>query len=504
MTKMEISPRPRMRGYKSNLRFGAVTGFVILLVATVLAVVTVTSLMSVSYAVAGVTAASVFLITGVATAWTMSGSVPPLSIIAVITYCHAILFIVRPLYAIAYADSVNIFTGAAYDQWFLLAEVFAGAGFLALCLAYGAAAGSVARDRDRPPVQPLASDRWDRFRPELVWITVIGMSLYFLYILQTGWAAYWRGTLTGRSDEQRVALSSSSGYLYSGLQFATGAVLFLFLQATVSKKRPAQVASLLVLGVTVFPQIASGSRAVFIPIVIAVLAILSRANPNIFKLSRVLVWLQSFILVGIVAPRIWRDNLASGVSIGDSIVQASRPEELFGGLLGGLDTAMVDAFAVQLSAHANGTLQYLYGSSYVNALTSVIPRALWPGKPGSLDEHLNAVLFPATDAKNIGFAFSAYSEPTANFGIVGVVVVFSIFGFLLGKLTKITNSSTSVIPTFFGVIVVGYIFPLMRGSFTFNSQRVLVPLVPVLIALLLEMAFRARVSSKRTHSEGSG
>lgn len=444
------------------------------------------------YAEAGVAIALFFLLVGIASIRLITGVFNALSIISIITYCQFVLFIARPVFVILFQDSTNIFTSAPYDQNYVYAQLFAGLGYATLCLVYSLAAGRMVSTKAKLIVHELPKDEWAKIRPALVAITTLGMILYLGYILQTGWGTYWQGTLTGRSDEQRSALGSSSGYLYSGLQFATGAVLFLFLYATVQRRRRSQYLSLIVLTITVFPQIASGSRAVFIPIIIAILAALARVNPGVLAPRRLAVWLPVLVILGFVAPRIWRDNLATGVSLGDSLVQALSPDEFFGGLLGGLDTAMVDAFSVQLAAYEDHTLPYLFGNSYIAALTAAVPRGIWPGKPGSIDEFLNSHLFPVTDAKGIGFAFSSYSEPTANFGLIGVICVFGIFGFIVGRLARKTENSTSTISTFFYIMIAGYIFPLMRGSFTFNFQRVLIPLIPVLIALAIVQLGKGR------------
>jgi len=452
---------------------------------------------------AGVAIASIFLVLGCVFVRALTGVFRPLSIIAILTYCQAILFIARPLYVVTFQDSINIFTDAAYDIGFVWAELYCGLGYLILCIAYGLSAGNLkSSTSELRPVNVPSEESWSRLRKPLYLIAAIGLSLYIGYIFQTGWSSYWSGTLTGRSEEQRSALSAASGYLYSGLQFATGTGLFLFLVATVKGHKPSQIGAMLFLAVTVFPQIASGSRAVFIPIIIAALAIIARSNPGVLKLKSVAIWLPTIGFLGFIAPRIWRDNLASGVSIFDSLLEAARPENIFGGFLGGLDTAMIDAFSVQLQGHFAGTLPYLYGSSYLAALGSPIPRGLWPGKPESIDQILNEQLFPATDARGIGFAFSAYSEPTANFGFAGVVVMMLIFGFVLGRVARATETSTLVLNTFFYAMTAGYIFPLMRGSFTFNIQRLLIPLIPVLIALLVERITRPAPARSRSRRHG--
>lgn len=456
------------------------------LISVALLVMAVLSLASSGgYATQGLAVGLVFTGLGITMSRTLTGSFNPLSIYSVFAYCHVALFLARPWYMVTFKDGINVFTGAPYGLDFVQAELVAGLGFLSISVAYGVAAGKISGYRLRPPLQPMPQEQWRRISPILIAVVAVGFSLYLAYIFQTGWTSYWSGTLSGRSDEQRSALSSASGYLYSGLQFATGASLLLFLEAIVSRKKRLAVGWLLFVAITVFPQIASGSRATFIPVVVTVLAILARTNPKILQFRRVLVWLPVGFVLGFIAPRLWRDQLAQGTSLIDSLAQALTPEALFDGFLGGLDLAMVDALAVQTSAHFSGNLDYLYGASYIAALAAPIPRSFWSGKPESIDEWLNQALFPVTDSRGIGFAFSTYSEPLANFGIGGVIVMMCVFGLLMGWLARRTENSPRLMNTYFYAIFAGYMFPLVRGSFTFNIQRVLIPILPVVASIFL-------------------
>jgi oligosaccharide repeat unit polymerase len=383
-----------------------------------------------------------------------------------------------------YQGSANIFTLNEYDESMLAAQTIAGAGFVALCIGYSI------KFKRQPAneilhVAPFDEYDWRRLSRALYAIVAVGYTLYFVYISQVGWAGYWSATLSGRSEELRTALSTNSGYFYSGLQFATGALILIIFQNALNKNKGASISLLVFLGISIFPQVASGSRSVFIPVLVALLYILYIVRPSVLKFSRVIIWGPILFLLGFVAPRIWRDNLAVGGTILESLQVAMSPQNLFNNFFGGLDTAMVDAFALQVSAQNNGDLPAQMGSTYLGLFSSVVPRALWPGKPESVDELLNAFLFPATHAKNIGFAFGFYSEPFLNFGFCGVLVVACISGVALASLTNRARRDGDISSTFILIMVVAYIFPIMRGSLSFDSQRLLISLVPVLMAFTL-------------------
>lgn len=441
--------------------------------------------------VMGLVISSACLLVGLTMVGFSGGWVGPLSPIALVAYCQVLIFIARPAFAVMYQGSHNIFTTSPYDHSILVAQFYAGVGFIAICVGYSFRS---ARDRVGEPqsgqVQPFTDDAWRRLVLPLYCIIGVGFGLYSVYVLQIGWSGYWSATLSGRSDELRAAINSNSGYFYSGLQFSIGALVLVIFQNALKGYRLKNVLPLCLLFAAMFPQIASGSRSVFIPVIVAMLYILHVVRPAVLKASRVLVWGPLVFIFGFVAPRIWRDNLAVGGSLWDSIEIALSPENLFDNFFGGLDTAMVDAYAIQLAAQDSGDIKYQLGSTYAGLLASIVPRAVWPGKPDSVDEILNAILFPDTDAKHIGFAFGFYSEPTLNFGLVGVIVVAILTGYVLAAATFRAKRLNSLSSVFILTMTTSYIFPIMRGSLSFDSQRLLISLLPVIVVFAVVRPYK--------------
>lgn len=433
----------------------------------------------------GILAQLVLVVFGLGVVRMLAGAIHPLSAIALLTYSQLTLFIARPMYQFAYASSINAFTGISYGHHFVTAQVIAGVGFIAICTGIGVA---LHRSKDTLPIfekLPFDPTLYPRVRGALIAVVVVGFALYTVYIFQTGWSAYWGGVLTGRSAARGEAIGTSSGYFSSGLQFGIGALVLLYLHARLSGSRGMQAGSLALLGVLIFPQVAGGSRSLFIPVAIAVLLATITTNQNLLKLSRAIIWIPAAFILGLIAPRIWRDTLAVGGDLWSAILSAMSPENFIGGFVGGLDTAMIDSFEVQVDAQSQGILSLQFGNTYLGALGAAIPRDLWPSKPDSVDQILNAVLFPVTDAKGIGFSFGFYSEPYFNLGIAGVVLVSLVFGLGLGILTRAAGRSTNILPTFVLIMVIAFIFPLMRGSLSFDLQRLLITLLPALVAVFL-------------------
>lgn len=463
-----------------------IAGFIAAVMFTaVITALAVSVQLSLDPGILGVLVAGIATTAGLVIVRCACGPIPALSPVAMVAYCQILIFVARPAYSLTYQSSANIFTLNEYDDSMLTAQVYAGVGFLALCIGYSLKRGRVSANSRATTVEPFSDVAWRRLVGPLYLIIACGYGLYAVYILQVGWSGYWSATLSGRSEELRSALSSNSGYFYSGLQFATGALILVIFQNALKRKLWNTTLLLLLLTASMFPQIAAGSRSVFIPVAVAVLFILHIVKPSVLKFSRVVLWGPAAFLLGFVAPRIWRDNLAVGGTILDSLQVAMSPENLFDNFFGGLDTAMVDAFAIQTSAQQNGDLPYQLGTTYAGLFTSIVPRALWANKPESVDELLNAALFPETHAKKIGFAFGFYSEPALNFGLMGVLAVSFFFGWLLASLAKRADLRRDIASSFVLLMAVSYVFPIMRGSLSFDSQRLLISLLPVLLVFIL-------------------
>jgi len=77
-----------------------------------------------------------------------------------------------------------------------------------------------------------------------------------------------------------------------------------------------------------------------------------------------------------------------------------------------------------LSTTVPAEIPYLHGHSYLQIFVLPVPRALWPTKPA---DDITTVI-TRFDPGNSGFAFPAFGEGYANFGLLGVALC----GVLLG------------------------------------------------------------------------
>lgn len=411
--------------------------------------------------------------------------VPVVSGIGLITASHALLFVARPLYVAMAADGVNHFTGVEYGGAYLPTMGLAAAGFLSICLGY-----SIARRDDRyvaepPLIRPIGDSDWRSLKPWMWVMAGIGVALWAVQIQSMGWSNYWSTTLAGRTDEYWDVARNTSGYVLAGSRFALGVALLACVQQLVRGRKLAAIFASSSVIVLMLPLLASGSRTGFLPVVFFFLFFIRRWRPGMLSRRAVVILGTVIFFLGFIAPRLWRDRAHSATDIGGAIAGAFSPSAFVDQFLGGLDSAMLDSFLLQVEAQSTGALPLSAGQTYLESLSSFVPRSWWPGKPLSVDQYLDSVLLPEYFARKIGIAFGFYSEPYLNFGLVGVVVVSFAFGVVLGSLVKRSERSTSILMTFWSSLFAGFGLVLMRGSLSFDLQRLMMLALPVMAALAL-------------------
>lgn len=335
----------------------------------------------------------------------------------------------------------------------------------------------------------------------LILIVILGALLYSQYIRSLGVERYFGILSEGRSSSLTEALAGVSGYYSTGLQFSLGALLLLAMGFVSRGQVRAAVASCLILFVVMLPQVATGSRSVFVPIAVALIVLVARVKPDWLSRGRMLFLGPILFVLLFIAPRTFRSTPYPGVSTWEKFRSAFTLREALENFVGGFDTAMVDAFDLQVAAQRDGFIEMQNGQTYLNAMLAFVPRAMWSDKPGTVDQYLNAELFPVTASQRIGFSFGIYSEPFLNFGLVGVIVVMFMAGMALGKINSLRHAP-NVFQFWVYAITAAYIFPIVRGSVSFDLQRALVSAVPVLLAVVVARVLTASMRRERV-SNGS-
>jgi hypothetical protein len=163
-------------------------------------------------------------------------------------------------------------------------------------------------------------------------------------------------------------------------------------------------------------------------------------------------------------------------------------------------TNMLTGELVERRSSGNGTLpilayvphkvDMLYGDSYLAAVTLVVPRSVWPAKPGLISGRVGETFF----ALKAGVPPGAVGEAYWNFHIPGVLAVFLVFGCFHRWLARTFASY----PT--AVTVVPYAILLFRANPSGPSfVDTLLAVIPTLVILWL---IGAIVPSGRRFQEG--
>lgn len=410
----------------------------------------------------------------------------PLSLYAVFTYSHGALFIMRPLYNGLFQDAVDPFGAGQHDSTIVLAAVIAALGFITVSSLYG-----VSRRRGRPSfiIEPLPNAVWRTATPGVIAVIAVGVALYSVYVRQIGGIDRLLSVSTGRSVELTQALASSSGYFTSGLLFTFGASILIYCHGLRSGRRRLAILGVALLVIGSGPQLLAGSRSVFLPLAVTLLVCFVWIFPGRIKPVYVAFAALPAFLLFFIIPRLLRQMPTEAP--GSGFFSQLAPDQVLDGFFGGLDTAMIDAFAHQVAEQASGQLPLTDGSTYVAALGAAIPRAWWTDKPQTVDTLLNQALFPDTAARSIGFSFGVYSEPYLNFGFLGVVIFCAFLGTAFAMIDNLLAKDLGVFTLSLCALVVGSLFPIVRGSLTFDSQRLLIPAIPIVLVYIGVKVFHA-------------
>ena len=143
----------------------------------------------------------------------------------------------------------------------------------------------------------------------------------------------------------------------------------------------------------------------------------------------------------------------------------------------------VNAGVFPILARVPHQVDYLYGSSYLAVLTLPVPRALWSAKPGLIAGRVGETFF----GSNFGIPPGPVGEAYWNFGVPGVVLVFSVFG-MFQKLLADTFVSYGQQP--------GAIVPYVLTLFLFSSPTGLM-VIAWLMLLVPTLAYMAAIGAIR-------
>ena len=261
-------------------------------------------------------------------------------------------------------------------------------------------------------------------------LSVVGLLLFFVFLLQAGGPGFLFHLLAGRNvATERLIVSSA--YFYGAPEVLWPASLML-LAAGLTMRRRGLVAVALVLTVAhgIFAG-GIGSRASLLPLLI---------SPGVYyylhrdRRPRVLAVLLAGYLVFTVGIAYVRDTRTQGENVSRGAVKESvlHPDAEYRELIDrGVDNDMFESLATEMVVvpeKIGGTpVDFLYRN-----LAKPVPRLLWPTKPLSAEEQLTTTLYPSETQRNssssgvVGSFYQAGLLPGVLIGMLLVGLTFRI------------------------------------------------------------------------------
>lgn len=273
----------------------------------------------------------------------------------------------------------------------------------------------------------LSPSRLDKVARRSIGVGVLGvvafsvlggasLSNFFVYTTSSGYGAFVHGA------------AGNLGYLASVQGIAGLALVLLPLRLGCSgptrRRNP-----LLLAAVASFVLLGGGQRGWFFVPAFAAVLIWLKTSKRSYTPRRVAAFgvIMVIVLGGLVAVARGAAD-SRNVSVGTVLAAPFGPgDDLFLPLAG-------------LATTVPGQFPYLHGTSYLQAASFLVPRALWSGKPEGAITGITA----AIDPSHSGLAFPEFGEMYANFGLPGVILGSLLLGVIIELLSRRFAYSTSI------------------------------------------------------------
>lgn len=183
--------------------------------------------------------------------------------------------------------------------------------------------------------------------------------------------------------------------------------------------------------------IVTGSRSGLLLPLIAHLIIWSVQRGRI-PWTRVFVWaIVSIALVGVLGQ--FRASTFGAASLAEVRLDTSLFDAFRSGITEMLTHTSASHSIYPILARVPRDVDYLYGESYISIMVAPIPRALWSEKPIAVGRMASTVFY--NNPWNT-IPTGAVGEAYWNLGIIGVVVVFLLWGMFLRQLSHMIARNT--------------------------------------------------------------
>lgn len=138
-----------------------------------------------------------------------------------------------------------------------------------------------------------------------------------------------------------------------------------------------------------------------------------------------------------------------------------------------------------------GTFPFMFGKTFLYMFVLFVPRIFWPTKPDNpVRDMIEHSLGPL--ARINGRAVANIGEYYANFGIVGIILLMFLFGFIVSKLKPLYEEASDNRLMLYSVL-----YPLMfqwtaRGNFSSNIYYTLFAFIPIVVLYIAQYNIPAR------------
>jgi hypothetical protein len=136
-----------------------------------------------------------------------------------------------------------------------------------------------------------------------------------------------------------------------------------------------------------------------------------------------------------------------------------------------------------------GHAKTLYGQSYLDIATLMVPKAIWPGRPADLPERFAQATLPNWKPGQ-GTGFSLLAEAYLNLGVLGVFVQYLALGWAWGSIWKLIRRILVTYPdgawqALYSTLGFFTLLTMHRGTVATAFKTFLVMAVPLIVASLV-------------------
>lgn len=407
-----------------------------------------------------------------------------------------VLFVLRPTVMYAFANYTPSWLG--YD----ISQTYSQAMFVAVLGTLAIYAGFYFGPTPRPGALQLPRTLSpSRLAIGTTALFVLSAGAYAYFIASNGGLAALTLFFSGRSGSSSALLASSSGYLYTAPLWLASVGILLLAWARSWHSFNGLVGVLLIFSSELIP-ISLGDRSWFLPALMAIAVVYYLRRARRPGLPLIVLLIPIVFILGITVPREYRDiSIRQNYNIADVVTSTGNDlPSAAGDFLTGLDTAMLDGLAVEMSIVPQ-SIDYQSGSTYVEALARPIPRAVWPAKPVAAETTLMQAIWPSL-APVTQFTFSIFGEPYFDGGMFGVVIFGLLFGWFWRYLWLALRRQfdNPIAMALYGASL-PFIEVYVRGGVGLDYQRQVIFVAPI-IALVMFAAVRQRKAAQTAAPDG--